>query len=394
MPSAPASYVRLLALIGLLAAGCLGRLSTADRAWHERLLQTRASVRIDPVAEGGGPAIAGTDPRIAFIGRRSAATDGSPGSLPLFWAGSEVRVRFVGPGVTLRLRSDGEVHFTLWVDDHAQLLSIAGTGEHRYATAPVAPGRHLLRLIKRTEAAAGHAELVALHPQPGTEILDAPTLPTRRLEFLGDSMTVGACAYDDGPEHWDRRETHDHSASFAARTAQALQAQHQAIAVSGLGVTMSRVDLRAEQIFDRQRPSPQSAEADKDLPPDAVVVLLGHNDVLAARRAGQRFPATFTNDYVRLIRGIRARYPHSLIVCATGGMFGSRHSCALRRAWNTALRRLQSDDARILGHVFAHTSFFHPRADAHAKLATELAPLLARHLGWARPSAHALSTHK
>ncbi len=385
MQSAHGVNVRLLALIGLFAAGCLGRLSNADRQWHERLLQTRVSVRIDPATDGDGRWVAGTDRRLAFIGRQNTATDEDPGSLPLVWAGSEVRVQFVGTGVTLRLRSVGEVHFTVWVDDRAQLLSIAGTGEHQYAPAPVDNGRHLLRLIKRTEAAAGHAQLVALLPQPGTEVLFAPALPTRRLEFIGDSMTVGACAYDDGPERWDRRETHDHSASFAARTAQALGAQHHAIAVSGMGVTMSMIDLRAEQIFDRKRPDPQSAEARKDPPPDAVVVLLGHNDVLAARRAGQRFPSQFSEDYVRLIRGIRARYPRSLIVCTTGGMFRSRQSCALRRAWSAALRTLQKDDARIIGHAFAHSSFFHPRADAHAKLAAELTPILAQHLNWTLP---------
>jgi hypothetical protein len=165
-----------------------------------------------------------------------------------------------------------------------------------------------------------------------------------------------------------------------------LRAQHQAIAVSGLGVSLSLAGLRAEEIFDRLRPERDSPQAPATPAPDAVVVLLGHNDVLAARRAGRAFPQQFTADYVRLIRAIRRRYPTSWIVCTTGGMFHSVHSCRLRRAWSDAVRHLRETDARIVGHRFSAWSYLHPRAHTHARLADELSPLLARLLGWSIPA--------
>lgn len=379
----------VLALATMAGSGCLGQLQPAAQRELALRLASRHDLRVDPPRNELGPEVPAHDPRLAFIGR-SDEGPGPDGSLPttraLVWPGSEVRLQFSGSAISVTLRSVGEVHLDLEVDGRPYLLSARSDGEHRYALLALPPGRHLLRLIKRTEAAAGVAELVAVQPDADGSILAAPTLPSRHLEFLGDSMTVGACAYDHGAERWDRRETHDHRASFAARTAQRLAAQHQAIAVSGLGVSQSLVGLRAEQIFDRQRPDSQSRLATAYPAPDAVVVLLGHNDVLAARRAGQPFPAQFTDDYVRLIRAIRQRYPTSLIVCTSGGMFHSQHSCRLRRAWAAAVQQLRQTDARIVAHRFQSWSYLHPRAQTHAQLADELTPLLARHLGWAAAS--------
>ena len=324
------------------------------------------------------------DARIASIGRfpvGSHAALGTLSSLPLVWPGSEVRLQFSGSAIALRLRCSGEVHLDFEVDGARYLLSPQCDREHDYALSDLLPGLHALRLVKRTEAAIGLVELVAVYPAHDGEIETAPPLPALRLEFIGDSMTVGACAYDDGDEHWDRRETHDHRASFASLVAQRLQAQHQAIALSGLGVSKSLVGVRAHQIFDRERPDPQSPAAAAAPAPDAVVVLLGHNDVLAARRAGEAFPAHFTPDYVQLIRAIRRRYPAAWIICATGGMFHSVRSCALRRAWNAAVHVLQQTDRRVLAHRFHGWSYLHPRTHTHAQLADELVGLLTRILG-------------
>jgi len=351
-------------------------------------MASRRTLRIDPRPADFGSPVPSRDARITSIGRFPAdrrAELGTPSALPLVWPGSEVRLRFSGPALALRLRCSGEVHLDVEVDGTRYLLSPLCDREHDYALGALPPGMHVLRLVKRTEAAIGIVELIAVHPARDGEIESPPPLPTLRLEFIGDSMTVGACAYDDGNEQWDRHETHDHGASFASLVAQRLQAQHQAIAISGLGVSKSLVGVRAHQIFDRERPDPQSPAAAATPAPDAVVVLLGHNDVLAARRAGEAFPAQFTADYVQLIRAIRRRYPATWIICATGGMFHSVRSSALRRAWDAAVHALQQTDRGILAHRFHSWSYLHPRTHTHARLADELAGLLTRALRWPPP---------
>ena len=374
----------LLLLCGVLgfASGCLGRLTTEDRARFAERLSTRTKFERDPDPAHFSLPVPASDARIATIGRIEQVTipARSDGKALLFsWPGSELRARFRGTAIAIEVASEGEVHFDVAIDDELYLLSLRDAGLHRHALAARGPGPHLLRVMKRTEAAAGVARIVSIAVAKAGELLPAPSLPVRRLEFIGDSMTVGACTYDDGAENWQQRETHDHGASYAARTATALQAQHRAIAVSGMGVSRGTVPLRAQEIFDRCRPDPKSPPAARDdWHPDAVIVFLGHNDVIA----GRGFPARFFADYVRLVRSLRARYPHSLILCATGGMARSRNSAQLARAFDRALRELQTADVGIFAHRFSAWSFLHPRAHTHAKLAAELRPILSRLLGW------------
>lgn len=376
--------------------GCLGRLSAADRqlVWREQ--QSRARWHVELAGSPSETSVTAADapqeqsrvtlpnPQVASLGRIATLVAEAPGyGLRLVWPGSELRAAFSGPRLTLDLRTQGEVHIDVWVDDQHVMLSPGIDKWARYSLLDLGPGSHRLRLQKRTEAAAGVLDVLALELAAGGALLPPPSLPSRRLEFIGDSMTVGACVLNDGAEVWQTRERHCHRLSYAAQVATALQAQHRAIAVSGLGVSRSRVPLLAQDVFDRSRPELTSPiEPAEGYQPDAVVILLGHNDVLAAALAGTAFPPEFVADYVRLVRAVRRRYPASLIVCLTGGMYISRTSYPLRRAFDQALRELQTHDPRIRSHRLAAWSFWHPRAHTQAAIAAELEQILRRELGW------------
>ncbi len=391
---------RVVVLLGLLLlCGCLGRLSSADRTLL-RIEQQSAGLWLrSPPPDPSLLRVPLPDPRVAGIGRitalwSSAGASSQGAGLRLSWPGSELQAEFLGPSLTLELRTQGEVHFDVWIDGAHSRLSPASDAQGRYGLAGLGPGPHRLRLQKRTEADAGIAEVLALELSAGATLLPAPPLPSRRLEFIGDSMTVGACVLDDGAEQWQRRESHCHRLSFAALLASRLGAQHRAIAISGLGVSRSRSPLLAHEIFDRREPKLDSPQEPADgYQPDAVVILLGHNDVLAADLTGREFPREFVADYVRLVRAVRHRYPQSLIVCLTGGMHGSRASSPLRRAFAEALATLQATDPRVIGHRLAAWSFLHPRVHTQAAIAREVEPILRRQLGWweARSSADAES---
>lgn len=373
----------LFAVLGL--SGCLGRLTAADRDLLRREIDSQHRWQIADSAETAAVRVALPDPAVVTIGRMAGANSPTLGEagLRLSWPGSELRAQFLGDSLTLQLRTRGEVHFDVFIDETRVRLSPRHDAMARYRLPGLAGGPHRLRLQKRTEAAAGVVDVLALEFPPGGGLLPAPERPARRLEFIGDSMTVGACVLDDGREEWTARDTHCHRLSYAARVASELGAQHQSIAVSGLGISRSQVPLRAEEIFDRREPARDSPEqpvgSDK---PAAVVILLGHNDVLSADRAGQPFPPQFAADYVRLVRAVRRRYPDCLIVCLTGGMYGSRASRPLRRAFAAAVQELQATDPRVVGHQLAAWSFLHPRAHTQAAMAREVVSVLRRHLGW------------
>jgi len=61
-----------------------------------------------------------------------------------------------------------------------------------------------------------------------------------------------------------------------------------------------------------------------------VFVNLGENDDSFTHAKGRPFPATFSADYVGLVRAIRLANPASEIVLLRGGMFGGAKSPALR----------------------------------------------------------------
>lgn len=383
-------------LLLCLLPGCLGRLAADDRALQRRRLDSRDAWQTDPpwlptaVRHPLDPTRVRTQGRVEWRGPgRPPGSDAASDGVTLTWAGSALVARFTGPALALDLQAWGEVHLDITVDGHASLLSPPDGPHRRYALSGLREGPHTLVVYKSTEGRAGHVDLRALYLPPGRLLLPPPPPPARRLEFIGDSMTVGACVLSDGREIWDRRDTHCHGLSFAARTARALSAEHRAIAVSGLGVshslgpsTAAGIPPRAVQLYDRLRPDPGSPpDDDPTWQPDAVIVLLGHNDVLYAGRTRTPFAPRFADDYVDLVRALRRRYPRSLIVCTTGGMYQSR-ALALRQAWADALKRLQATDPRIVSHRFSAWSFLHPRAHTQARLADELTRLLAAQLGW------------
>ena len=57
------------------------------------------------------------------------------------------------------------------------------------------------------------------------------------------------------------------------------------------GSVAARCRFVAHDLFDRQLPRADSPEEPTDaFQPDAVIIFLGHNDVLVSQRAGDAFP--------------------------------------------------------------------------------------------------------
>ena len=138
-------------------------------------------------------------------------------------------------------------------------------------------GRHTLELFKRSEANAGTTRFrgieVALDaqlwtPKPGNDRL--------KMEFIGDSITVGACNEDGGADQWENRRTHNAALSYAALTAAAFSASYRNISVSGMGLATGWVRVKAGEIWDHVYPDPASARADlSSWMPEVVLINLG-----------------------------------------------------------------------------------------------------------------------
>jgi lysophospholipase L1-like esterase len=347
-------------LLGLLATG-LPALFSQPAA--PAATPTPATMRFVPAS----------DPHFRYEGRFDRTDPAGP---VVIWEGSRIDVDFTGDQLALRFDGlDGQNFFDLHVDGAQAVIAVPGGAGLRIACPlPLTGGRHRLMLFKRSEASAGTARFIGIEIAPAADVT-APAAPAyrRAMEFIGDSITVGACDEDGPTDQWDDRRTHNNALSYGALTAAAFDADYRCIAVSGMGVALGWSPYLAGDIWNRVYPKPDSPKADLAAwTPDLVFVNLGENDDSYPRAKHLPFPANYTANYVALIHAIRQAHPAAEIVLLRGGMWGGAQSPELRHAWEAAVAELEPADPHIAHFVFQHWSNNHPRVADHRTMADEL----------------------
>lgn len=327
------------------------------------VLAIPAAMRLIPAA----------DPCFRYEGRFDRTDPASP---VIVWQASRISIDFTGDQLVLCFDGlEGQCFFDLHVDDAQAILAVpAGAGRRLPCPLPLGCGRHRLLLFKRSEASAGTARFRGIEIAP-TAGVTAPAAPGYRMamEFIGDSITAGACNEDGPTDQWEDRRTHNNALSYGAMTAAAFDADYRNIAVSGMGVVTGWSPVLAAQVWDRIYPNPSSPRADlSSWTADVVFVNLGENDDSFTRAKGRPFPPTFSAGYVALVRAIRAASPAASIVLLRGGMYGGSKSAELCKAWESAVTELEQTDTHIAHFVFQHWSANHPRVSDHRAMADEL----------------------
>jgi len=314
---------------------------------------------------------------LRYVGRFDAAQPEAP---LLAWSGSEIRARFTGTRLALRLAAvRGVSHYTVEIDGRRHVLALRGDGlqDWRLRT-PLAPGEHTLRIVKRTEASMAEARFLGLLLRTDGRLLKPPPARPLRLEFYGDSITAGACNGDMGTDQYEDLSTHDGTRAFGALTAAQLGADYVGIAVSGIGITRTWDDLLMPQVWDRVAPHADAAVAPVGpRAPDVVLVNLGQNDHGFPASRGEPFAADFGEHYLAFVRGLRRRYPQARLLLTIGGMLAWMEQPELPRVLAATAERLRSEgDHRVWTYTFKAFAWAHPRIDIHALMADELVSFL------------------
>jgi len=313
------------------------------------------------------------DARFRYEGRIDFSDTNAP---VVIWQASRISIDFEGNKLGLDFdNAKGQCFFNATVDGSNTVVEI-------WEGKPVTPatldgfgnGRHHLMLFKRSEANAGMVHFRGVELDAGEKAW-APPAPVYqlRMEFIGDSITVGACNEDGASDQWDNRRTHNCAFSFATLTAETFDADYRNIAVSGMGIATGWVPMKAGEIWDRLHPDTNSPPINLSVwTPNVVFVNFGENDDSFPRAHGQPFPAGFTDGYVALIHAIRSAYPGARIVLLRGGMFGGAQSGPLRKAWDSAVTQLEAADKGVSHFVFKHWTSTHPRVADDQIMANEL----------------------
>jgi len=311
----------------------------------------------------------------------------SDGSVDFGWPATYFESRFHGTGVSVSLETSTE-RMRLLIDGVEKALLIQ-PGATSMTVAGLTPGDHLVRLEKVTESQEGGGRFIGFYPAAGSTPLPPPSR-ARRIEFIGDSFTVGYGNISN-TKTCTTQEVHDRTDSqkaFGPLLARRLDADYRINAYSGFGVVRNYNGTSPGQslpvIYPRLKPDdPAHVDAGSDdWHPQVIVVNLGTNDFSTPLHAGESWPddaalhGDYRAKYIAFARGLLARQPQAQLVLMGSDSFYDevqKVAAALKADARRPVLTLHFGDLEL------SSCNFHPSAKDDEMLAASLQALLDRH---------------
>jgi hypothetical protein len=335
--------------------------------------------------------IPSTSKQIHYMGR-IAHTD----SLSSFyWSGTSAQINFEGNGVKAILNDDkGKNYYNVIIDRDSVVMLRTQSGKKTYSLAEnLTPGKHSIKLFKRTEYDQGGTGFYGFQLNKGGKILPADPISDKKIEFYGNSITCGYAVEDfSGKDRPDSIYTNNYL-SYAAITARHYDAEYQCISKSGIGVMVSWFPYIMPDIYDQLIPLNEKSKWDfSQFIPDIVVIHLLQNDswlvnmpdhpsfkkYFGTQKPSEEFIIEAYKNFVAKIRG---KYPNAQIICTIGGMDATREGSPWPGYVKKAVKRL--DDSKIFAYFmpFKQTGG-HPNVEEQQNMAEGLIQFIDENGSW------------
>ena len=349
-----------------------------------------------------GSIIRPTDPFIQYTGRISFANPERPA-----WNFPGIQIVASFEGTSLRMIAKPRSGYFMAQIDQADPFKVAFRGERdsvvTLATA-LPNGVHTVKLMYAIEGYEFYPEFWGFVLDKGKKLVETPALPSRKIEFIGNSIT---CGY--GNEGLKKEEgfdyaTENHYYSYASITARNLEAQHWVVARSGIGAYRNyagpktgnpesnmlaqyeyvgyawKPDLRKEATFLNEKWDFRRYQ------PDVVCINLGTNDLSTPNYDLQ----LLKQNYQKLLKMVRQHNPKAKIVFLTGTMLGKKESdiqlqmldeiaAEAKKAGDQEVYRF--DMTPISGNEW-YGNDYHPNIYQDEKMAGELTAYLRGLMNW------------
>lgn len=311
-----------------------------------------------------------------------------------YWPGTSVSFIFKGSSFLNILLEDekGKNYFNVIVNNNSRkptvLKCLKGKKNYQVLKGLDPNKSYRVTIFKRTETDEGHTKFAGIELNKGAGLAMIKRKPRKRIEFFGNSITVGMGNEDLSGRKNTNPAYKNNYLSYAAITARDLNLEYRCIAKSGIGVMVSWYDMIMPEMYHRLHP--EKAESRHDFTswtPDIVVVNLLQNDSWLVNMPGdpnhkKRFakgkpqPRQIIQAYINFIRSLRKVYPDAQIVCTLGSMnavkYGKPWKSYIAQAVVQMKQRYRDDKLHTLFFAYNNRRLGHPVVSDHIKMANQL----------------------
>ncbi|QBE67412.1 xylan esterase [Pseudoduganella lutea] len=305
-------------------------------------------------------------------------------------------VRFAYPGVSSFLRFDGRElvldasttgdssYLDVIVDGtFAQSVHVPRGRAFHVLASGLPAGPHTVQVLHRSETWHG---VVTLHGfTTDGHVLAPPALPSRRVLFLGDSVTCGEALErtPPGPKQpvwWNPR------LSYGMLAGAALGAQVQLVCHGGRGLVRSWNGRTDEFNLDRfyelaiAAPDAPAPWHQQRYAPDLIVSAIGTNDF----NGGIPDRTQYVDAYVAFVHTLLRDHPQARIVLTEGAILHGDKKAALTAYIAAVIARTGNPRVHHIPsrHYPGDAQDAHPTRDQHQQMADDLVPPLRQLMSW------------
>ena len=339
-----------------------------------------------------GKVVPADDPHIQYIGRICFQNPKQP---RFTFPGVQINACFTGTSLRM-IAKPRSGYFMVQIDD-AEPFKVSFMGE-RDSVATLATamqrGEHRVQIMYVIEGYELKPDFRGLVLDKDGIMLNAPALPERTIEFIGNSIT---CGYGnesvEAPAPFDYAEE-NHYYTYGQMTARALGAMAYVVARSGIGVyrhyggprtgtpeNVMTTEYEYTNLYDRSERWDFSRYQ-----PQLVCINLGTNDL----STNDYDVALFKQAYKRMVKLVRQHNPHAKIVCLCGCMLQGNDLEVAKKTINEVVEEVHGEgDAEVYrfdftpqtGDLYFGASW-HPSVWQHQKMAGELTSYLRTLMHW------------
>lgn len=322
-----------------------------------------------------------------FLGRVNPATK------ELTWPGTGVSFTFTGSSASIELTSvTGTNSVDLIVDGGEPIVISNVEGTSISTPTGLSDGTHVVVLRKRSESLYG---TIVIGDVTTDGTIGEDVAPTRRIEIIGDSISVGY-GLDGTNPCTNSAAVENNPKTYGALAAEELGADYSVVAWSGKGLTRNIGDDDAiimPILYTRYgaNDADDSYTFPADSAPDAIVINLGTNDFNYLNTRDPIDATAFTAGMVGFVQSIQTHYPDANYFLMTSPMLSDGYPTT-EDAQHTTLSNAVKAAITELGGKVQLVDWptqgsdvgcdYHPNAATNAAEATVLAAAIKAALEW------------